>query len=141
MSSGRARPADPEAGLAARVRTGLGYDSHRFGPGTALRLGGVSIPADRSLIGHSDGDAVAHAITDAILGASGAGDIGALFRDDDEVNRGRDSLEMLKDLEKEREITEDDRRHAAEKIEGLTKEHIERVEKALKAKEDEIMAV
>ncbi|HXY29531.1 MAG TPA: 2-C-methyl-D-erythritol 2,4-cyclodiphosphate synthase [Gemmatimonadaceae bacterium] len=96
MSSGRARPADPEAGLAARVRTGLGYDSHRFGPGTTLRLGGVSIPADRSLIGHSDGDAVAHAITDAILGASGAGDIGALFRDDDEVNRGRDSLEMLR---------------------------------------------
>ena len=53
----------------------------------------------------------------------------------------RDSLEMLKELEKEKDITEDDRRHAAEKIEALTKEYVERVEKVLKAKEDEIMAV
>jgi ribosome recycling factor len=56
-------------------------------------------------------------------------------------NHRRDSLEMLKELEKDREITEDDRRHAAEKVEALTKDHVERVEKVLKAKEDEIMAV
>jgi ribosome recycling factor len=56
-------------------------------------------------------------------------------------NHRRDSLEMLKDAEKEREISEDDRRHAAEKVEALTKEGIERVEKILKAKEEEIMAV
>ena len=56
-------------------------------------------------------------------------------------NHRRDGLEMLKELEKEKEITEDDRRHAAEKIEALTKEYIERVDKVLKGKEDEIMAV
>jgi ribosome recycling factor len=56
-------------------------------------------------------------------------------------NHRRDSLEMLKDLEKEKEITEDDRRHCTEKIDALTKDYIERVEKVLKAKEDEIMAV
>ena len=56
-------------------------------------------------------------------------------------NHRRDSLEMLKELEKDKDITEDDRRHAAEKIEALTKEYIERVEKTLKGKEDEIMAV
>lgn len=77
-------------------RVGVGYDSHRFEPGGPLRLGGVDIPHDRSLAGHSDGDAVAHAITDAILGAAGAGDIGAMFPDTDPVNRGRDSVEMLR---------------------------------------------
>jgi 2-C-methyl-D-erythritol 2,4-cyclodiphosphate synthase len=77
-------------------RTGIGYDSHRFGPGSSLRLGGVTIPFDRSLTGHSDGDAVAHAVTDAVLGAACAGDIGALFPDTDAANRGRDSLEMLR---------------------------------------------
>ena len=78
------------------TRTGIGYDSHRFGPGTALRLGGVSIPFDRALVGHSDGDAIAHAVTDAVLGAACAGDIGTLFPDTDPVNRGRDSVEMLR---------------------------------------------
>lgn len=77
-------------------RVGLGYDSHRFVRGGPLRLGGVDIPHERSLAGHSDGDAVAHAITDAILGAAGAGDIGAMFPDTDPANRGRDSLEMLR---------------------------------------------
>lgn len=79
----------------AGCRVGIGYDSHRFAPGGPLRLGGVDIPADRSLAGHSDGDAVAHAITDAVLGAARAGDIGAMFPDSDPANRGRDSLEML----------------------------------------------
>ena len=78
------------------TRTGLGYDSHRFGPGTSLRLGGVAIPFDRSLIGHSDADAVAHAVTDAVLGAAGAGDIGTLFPDSDPQHRGRDSIQMLR---------------------------------------------
>jgi len=77
------------------VRTGIGYDSHRFVPGGPLLLGGVPIPADVSLSGHSDGDAVAHAITDAVLGAAAAGDIGEMFADTDPANRGRDSIEML----------------------------------------------
>lgn len=77
-------------------RAGLGYDSHRFVAGGPLRLGGVDLPHDRSLSGHSDGDAVAHAITDALLGAAGAGDIGAMFPDDDPANAGRDSIEMLR---------------------------------------------
>jgi 2-C-methyl-D-erythritol 2,4-cyclodiphosphate synthase len=76
-------------------RDGIGYDSHRFAEGGPLTLGGVEIPFDRHLVGHSDGDAVAHAITDAILGAAGAGDIGELFSDRDPDNRGRDSIEML----------------------------------------------
>ena len=77
------------------VRVGFGYDSHRFAEGGPLRLAGVEIPFDRHLVGHSDGDAVAHAVTDAILGAAAAGDIGELFSDTDPANRGRDSLEML----------------------------------------------
>jgi 2-C-methyl-D-erythritol 2,4-cyclodiphosphate synthase len=78
------------------MRVGIGYDSHRFSPGGPLILGGVSIPVGFSLVGHSDGDAVAHAITDAVLGAAGAGDIGELFPDSDPENRGRNSLEMLR---------------------------------------------
>jgi 2-C-methyl-D-erythritol 2,4-cyclodiphosphate synthase len=77
------------------VRIGVGYDSHRFASGGPLRLGGVDIDFDRHLVGHSDGDAIAHAITDAVLGAAGLGDIGELFSDGDPANRGRDSLEML----------------------------------------------
>ena len=61
-----------------------------------MRLGGVRIPHDRALASHSDGDAVAHAITDALLGAAGADDIGTLFPDSDPANRGRDSLDMLR---------------------------------------------
>jgi 2-C-methyl-D-erythritol 2,4-cyclodiphosphate synthase len=61
-----------------------------------MRLGGVDIPGDVHLLGHSDGDAVAHAITDALLGAAAAGDIGEMFSDRDPANRGRDSIEMLR---------------------------------------------
>ena len=77
------------------VRVGIGYDSHRFAPPGPLILGGVPIPSDMHLEGHSDGDAVAHAITEAILGAAGAGDIGEMFSDRDPANEGKDSLEML----------------------------------------------
>ena len=77
------------------VRTGIGYDSHRFGPGGPLTLGGVQIPGDVRLVGHSDGDAIAHAVTDAVLGAAGAGDIGEMFADTDPANKDRDSIEML----------------------------------------------
>lgn len=78
------------------TRVGIGYDSHRFKHGGPLVLGGVRIPADVSLSGHSDADAVAHAVTDAVLGAAAAGDIGALFPDNDPANKNRDSIEMLR---------------------------------------------
>jgi 2-C-methyl-D-erythritol 2,4-cyclodiphosphate synthase len=78
------------------TRSGIGYDSHRFAPGGPLRLGGIDIPADIHLSGHSDGDAVAHALTDALLGAAVAGDIGEMFSDRDPANRGRDSIDMLR---------------------------------------------
>ncbi len=77
------------------LRTGIGYDSHRFAPGGPLVLGGVRIPSDVHLHGHSDGDAIAHAVTDAVLGAAALGDIGAMFSDRDAANAGRDSIEML----------------------------------------------
>jgi 2-C-methyl-D-erythritol 2,4-cyclodiphosphate synthase len=77
-------------------RVGIGYDSHRFAPPGPLILGGVPIPSDVHLEGHSDGDAVCHAITDAILGAAGAGDIGEMFSDRDPANKGKDSIEMLR---------------------------------------------
>ncbi|MGZ8260626.1 MAG: 2-C-methyl-D-erythritol 2,4-cyclodiphosphate synthase [Gemmatirosa sp.] len=78
------------------TRVGIGYDSHRFGPGGPLILGGVAIPSDVRLVGHSDGDAVAHALTDAVLGAAAAGDIGEMFSDKDPANAGRDSIDMLR---------------------------------------------
>jgi len=77
------------------IRTGIGYDSHRFEPGGPMILGGVRIPSDVHLHGHSDGDAIAHAVTDALLGAAALGDIGAMFSDRDMANAGRDSIEML----------------------------------------------
>ena len=80
---------------ALTTRTGVGYDSHRFGDTGPLVLGGVRIHDCVRLVGHSDGDAIAHALTDAILGAAGAGDIGEMFSDTDPANRDRDSLEML----------------------------------------------
>ena len=76
-------------------RVGIGYDSHRFVPVTGVILGGVRIPADVSLTGHSDADAIAHAVTDALLGAAALGDIGALFPDTDAANKDRDSIAML----------------------------------------------
>ena len=80
------------------MRTGLGIDSHRFAPGRRLVLGGVEIPHDRGLDGHSDADVLAHAITDAILGAASMGDIGTYFPDTEERWRGADSIELLREI-------------------------------------------
>lgn len=78
------------------VRVGIGYDSHRFAEGHGVLLGGVLIPAAVRCVGHSDADAVCHALTDAILGGAGVGDIGEMFPDSRAENAGRDSLEMLR---------------------------------------------
>lgn len=77
------------------LRIGLGVDAHAFGDGVPLVLGGVSIEHPQGLVGHSDGDVLAHALTDAVLGAAGLGDIGALFPSDDERYRDADSLVLL----------------------------------------------
>ena len=77
-------------------RVGIGYDSHRFVAGRPLVLGGVTIPHAMGLAGHSDADAVAHALTDAILGAAGAGNIGQLFPDSDPQWKDADSMELLR---------------------------------------------
>jgi 2-C-methyl-D-erythritol 2,4-cyclodiphosphate synthase len=77
------------------LRIGLGVDAHAFGGGVPLVLGGVHIDHPRGLVGHSDGDVVAHALTDALLGAAGLGDIGGLFPSDDDRHRGADSLALL----------------------------------------------
>jgi 2-C-methyl-D-erythritol 2,4-cyclodiphosphate synthase len=76
-------------------RVGIGIDAHAFGEGVRLVLGGVEIDHPRGLVGHSDGDVIAHALTDSLLGAAGLGDIGELFPPDDERYRGADSLELL----------------------------------------------
>lgn len=78
------------------IRVGLGHDTHRLGPGEWLVVGGIAIPHDKAAIGHSDADVLLHAITDALLGAAGLGDIGELFPDTDPANRGRDSAGMLR---------------------------------------------
>jgi len=77
------------------LRIGLGHDTHRLIEGTEIVLGGVRIPFDYSLAGHSDADVLLHAITDALLGAAAIGDIGDLFPDGDSANQGRSSVEML----------------------------------------------
>ena len=78
------------------LRVGHGYDVHRLKTGRALILGGVNIPYDLGLDGHSDADVLTHAIMDALLGAAAAGDIGKLFPDNDEAFRGISSLELLR---------------------------------------------
>ena len=77
------------------LRIGLGHDTHRLVAGSAILLGGVRIEHTKSLLGHSDADVLLHAVTDALLGAAGLGDIGELFPDTEPVNRNRDSAEML----------------------------------------------
>jgi 2-C-methyl-D-erythritol 2,4-cyclodiphosphate synthase len=77
------------------LRVGIGLDAHAFGEGLPLVLGGVVIASPRGLSGHSDGDVLAHALIDAVLGAAGLEDIGALFPSDDERWRGASSLDLL----------------------------------------------
>ncbi len=78
------------------IRSGIGMDSHRFEAGRPLILGGVDIPHEEGLAGHSDADALTHAVIDALLGAAGLGDIGQHFPDTDERFKDADSLELLR---------------------------------------------
>lgn len=87
------------------IRTGLGWDNHRIAAGRALVLGGVMVPSEFGLEGHSDADVLSHAITDALLGAAALGDIGMHFPDDDARWKGCDSLVFL--------------RHAVSLLQGL----------------------
>ena len=80
------------------MRTGIGIDTHRFADGRPLILGGVEIPGERGLAGHSDADVLTHAIVDALLGAAGLGDIGELFPDTDDLWRDADSMALLRDV-------------------------------------------
>jgi 2-C-methyl-D-erythritol 2,4-cyclodiphosphate synthase len=78
-------------------RVGTGFDAHKLVAGRPLILGGITIPHESGLLGHSDADALAHAISDAILGAAGLGDMGKYFPDSDAQWKGADSLKMLKE--------------------------------------------
>ncbi len=80
------------------MRVGIGYDSHRFVQGRPLIIGGVEIPFEMGLGGHSDADVLTHAIIDAIIGAAGLGDIGKHFPDSDERYRDASSIELLKHI-------------------------------------------
>lgn len=79
------------------IRVGQGFDVHQLVEGRRLVLGGVNIPHDKGLLGHSDADALLHAITDAVLGAAGLGDIGHLFPDTDAQFKDADSLQLLRE--------------------------------------------
>lgn len=81
--------------MSSSLRIGIGHDTHRLALGGPLRLGGIVIPHERHLVGHSDADVLLHAVTDALLGAAALGDIGEMFPDTDPAHRGRDSAEML----------------------------------------------
>jgi 2-C-methyl-D-erythritol 2,4-cyclodiphosphate synthase len=95
MSAGPEVPAaSGPSGLGLRI--GIGYDSHRFGEGRRLVLGGVEIPHDAGLEGHSDADVLTHAVIDALLGAGAAGDLGTLFPPEEERWRDAHSLDLLR---------------------------------------------
>lgn len=80
------------------TRIGIGYDTHRLVPGRKLVLGGVIIPHDKGLLGHSDADALLHAVMDAVLGAAGKGDIGAHFPDSDPAYKDISSMALLENV-------------------------------------------
>ena len=80
------------------LRIGIGYDVHAFVEGRALMLGGVHVPFDRGLLGHSDADVLVHAVMDAVVGAMREGDIGRLFPDDDPSYKGASSIELLEQV-------------------------------------------
>jgi 2-C-methyl-D-erythritol 2,4-cyclodiphosphate synthase len=81
-----------------RLRIGQGYDVHRISEGRTLILGGVKVPWERGLLGHSDADVLVHAVMDALLGAAGLGDIGKLFPDSDERYAGISSIYLLEQV-------------------------------------------
>ena len=80
------------------MRIGHGYDVHRLINGRRLIIGGIEIPYEKGLLGHSDADVLTHDVMDALLGAAALGDIGAMFPDTDEAYRGADSIELLKEV-------------------------------------------
>lgn len=80
----------------SRLRVGIGYDTHRLVPGRPLILGGVTVPSDKGLSGHSDADVLCHAVADALLGAASLGTIGGLFPNDDPALKNISSIELLK---------------------------------------------
>ena len=82
--------------MTADFRIGHGYDVHRFAQGRKLILGGVTVPYEKGLLGHSDADVLTHALMDALLGAAALGDIGLLFPDNDPAYADADSIELLK---------------------------------------------
>lgn len=90
--------ADWQLALASFSRYGTGYDTHRLVEGRKLILGGVEIPFEKGLLGHSDADVLTHAIIDALLGAAGMGDIGRLFPDTDAAYKGADSIALLEEV-------------------------------------------
>lgn len=98
LEAARRRHETPARGasMMTSTRIGTGYDSHRFDTSRPLKLGGVAVPDAPGLAGHSDGDALCHAVTDAILGALGLGDIGSMFPDTDAAWKDADSLDLLR---------------------------------------------
>lgn len=87
----------PTAPQTPRIRIGEGWDTHQLVPGRQLIIGGVEIPFDKGLLGHSDADLLCHAITDALLGAAALGDIGKHFPDTDPAFKGADSVTLLQE--------------------------------------------
>ena len=81
----------------SELRVGIGFDAHAIADDVPLMLGGVEFPGERGLVGHSDGDVIAHALIDALLGAAGLGDIGTRFPPSDDRYRGAASLDLLRD--------------------------------------------
>src|SRR5205814_9692063 len=90
-----------KASAVADIRVGIGVDAHALEEGVPLVLGGVQLDHPRGLAGHSDGDVLAHALVDAVLGAAGLGDIGSLFPSGEEQFRGADSVEVLREAYRE----------------------------------------
>lgn len=127
------------------IRIGYGYDVHAFEPGDGLVLGGVHIPFNRSLKGHSDADVLLHAITDAFLGALALGDIGTHFPDSDSRYKNADSLILLRDayqlvIDKGYELSNTDSTIVAErpKLNPVIPQMIEKISGALECKADQI---
>ncbi len=87
-----------QAPVQPRARVGFGHDSHPFGPGTGLRLGGIEIAGAPRLAGHSDGDVALHAVADALLGAAGQGDLGRIFPADARTPQGVASADLLREV-------------------------------------------